>query len=307
MTQIYKYLPPARIDVLENLSIRFTQPSALNDPFEVLVNFSSLMTPDFYDSFFNQMFNFEIVNAEFRDEIEKVIDAQLSFLPVLEKDQLRSFFANGEIKVMLNALLHPIAKPIITQKQSGLSESFKSSFDKIFGVLSLTRRNDNLTMWSHYTDNHQGFVLEFNPNSKMLNNQRSKIKIFQTPQKVSYTNKRPELAILDSFKGNSKQIYSTVKKILFTKSSDWRYEEERRMLVTFNPPNDDLVEAKHEIYLHRFDSTSLLNIYMGINMSLDCKNRLCEIMTDSRFSHINLFQATLNKSEYKLEFESVQF
>ena len=30
----YKYLPPERIDVLRDLSIRFTQPSAQNDPFE---------------------------------------------------------------------------------------------------------------------------------------------------------------------------------------------------------------------------------------------------------------------------------
>ena len=32
----YKYLPPQRVDILENLKIRFTQVSALNDPFEGL-------------------------------------------------------------------------------------------------------------------------------------------------------------------------------------------------------------------------------------------------------------------------------
>ena len=30
----YKYLPPARVDVLQDLRIRYTQISALNDPFE---------------------------------------------------------------------------------------------------------------------------------------------------------------------------------------------------------------------------------------------------------------------------------
>ena len=30
----YKYLPPERIDILQNRLIRFTQPNALNDPFE---------------------------------------------------------------------------------------------------------------------------------------------------------------------------------------------------------------------------------------------------------------------------------
>ncbi|MEO6825094.1 MAG: hypothetical protein ABI167_10310 [Nitrosospira sp.] len=33
-SRIYKYVPQDRIDVLQNLTVRFTQPSALNDPFE---------------------------------------------------------------------------------------------------------------------------------------------------------------------------------------------------------------------------------------------------------------------------------
>lgn len=33
---VYKYLRPERIDVLKNSLIRFTQPAALNDPFESL-------------------------------------------------------------------------------------------------------------------------------------------------------------------------------------------------------------------------------------------------------------------------------
>ncbi|MEK6303336.1 MAG: DUF2971 domain-containing protein [Acidobacteriota bacterium] len=33
---VYKYLHPDRIDVLENSAIRFTQPAALNDPFETM-------------------------------------------------------------------------------------------------------------------------------------------------------------------------------------------------------------------------------------------------------------------------------
>jgi hypothetical protein len=32
---LYKYVPPERLDVLRNLRIRFTQPGAQNDPFEL--------------------------------------------------------------------------------------------------------------------------------------------------------------------------------------------------------------------------------------------------------------------------------
>jgi hypothetical protein len=39
----YKYVPPKRVDILENLKIRFTQVSALNDPFE---SFPAVRLPD---------------------------------------------------------------------------------------------------------------------------------------------------------------------------------------------------------------------------------------------------------------------
>jgi hypothetical protein len=37
---VYKYLHSDRIDVLENAAIRFTQPAALNDPFETMPCFT---------------------------------------------------------------------------------------------------------------------------------------------------------------------------------------------------------------------------------------------------------------------------
>ena len=40
---LFKYMRPERIDVVENLEIRFTQPDALNDPFELRPQFESLV------------------------------------------------------------------------------------------------------------------------------------------------------------------------------------------------------------------------------------------------------------------------
>jgi len=39
---VYKYLHPDRIDVLNNNLVRFTQPAALNDPFELMPNLSEI-------------------------------------------------------------------------------------------------------------------------------------------------------------------------------------------------------------------------------------------------------------------------
>ena len=41
---LFKYLRPERIDVIEKLEIRFTQPGALNDPFELRPRIESLVS-----------------------------------------------------------------------------------------------------------------------------------------------------------------------------------------------------------------------------------------------------------------------
>jgi len=43
---LYKFVTPDRADVIENGRIRFTQPGALNDPFEFQVLFQELFTPE---------------------------------------------------------------------------------------------------------------------------------------------------------------------------------------------------------------------------------------------------------------------
>src|SRR3712207_4510618 len=40
---LFKYIRAERIDVIDNLEIRFTQPGALNDPFELRPHFESLV------------------------------------------------------------------------------------------------------------------------------------------------------------------------------------------------------------------------------------------------------------------------
>jgi hypothetical protein len=40
---LFKYIRPERIDMIENLEIRFTQPDALNDPFELHPHFESIV------------------------------------------------------------------------------------------------------------------------------------------------------------------------------------------------------------------------------------------------------------------------
>ena len=52
---LYKYVTADRIDILQNGHIRFTQPSVLNDPFEMSADVTSVREGDRTDMSFGKM------------------------------------------------------------------------------------------------------------------------------------------------------------------------------------------------------------------------------------------------------------
>ncbi|MCV2884796.1 DUF2971 domain-containing protein [Aestuariibacter sp. AA17] len=43
-----------------------------------------------------------------------------------------------------------------------LGNNLRDTIERNIGILSLSKTNENLLMWSHYAQNHQGFVIGFN-------------------------------------------------------------------------------------------------------------------------------------------------
>jgi hypothetical protein len=121
-TSFYKYL---NLDGLRRIlagSVRFTQPSAFNDPFELLP---------------------EIVMPT--NEPERKINVQFDILgkrrvpPVGEVDVIPDGFGSGD----------PTSRDIVHQ------------LNGLIGIFCLSRQSDSLLMWSHYADQYAGAVVEF--------------------------------------------------------------------------------------------------------------------------------------------------
>ena len=68
--QLFKYLPPPRIDVLENLKIRYTQARALNDPFESLPGIL-LEDKQWYRQRHKEIIEEEVAQSNFRSNRER--------------------------------------------------------------------------------------------------------------------------------------------------------------------------------------------------------------------------------------------
>ncbi|MBE7546548.1 MAG: DUF2971 domain-containing protein [Candidatus Kuenenia stuttgartiensis] len=90
---------------------------------------------------------------------------------------------------------------------------------KQMGVLPFSEINDNILMWSHYSESHTGFCIEFErTDSNELGN-------WDYCMPVLYDDNLPTIKPIEL--GDKK----VVSKILTTKSKLWSYEREWRILV----------------------------------------------------------------------------
>ncbi|WP_032992393.1 DUF2971 domain-containing protein [Rhizobium leguminosarum] len=90
-----------------------------------------------------------------------------------------------------------------------------------FYVLCLAKRWDSHLMWAHYTSAHQGFAIRYRP--EIVDALRS-LDGFESDSDVAYSDAVPELRWFNSHPAEARLI-------LFTKSREWRYEEEYRVVL----------------------------------------------------------------------------
>jgi hypothetical protein len=121
-TSLYKYVTMDGLLRLLNGSVRFTQPSAFNDPFELLPEIVML------------------INEPRRDlPLQFDIAAPRRVPPVGDIDDIPDGYSSGD----------PTSRNIV------------HDLNKVIGILCLSRVCDSLLMWSHYAGQYSGAVVEF--------------------------------------------------------------------------------------------------------------------------------------------------
>lgn len=95
-----------------------------------------------------------------------------------------------------------------------------------YGLYCLSETCDNILMWAHYADNHQGFCLEFS-------NGDLRSSPFPVSWPITYQEDRP---IVDmTVTTDDEKIDEILHLGLLTKSRDWVYEREWRVLGGTGP------------------------------------------------------------------------
>lgn len=120
------------------------------------------------------------------------------------------------------------------------------------GVISLTETRDNLLMWSHYADQHQGMVIEYDLHHPFFTDLDGKT---ERLARVLYRKQRSRDLYSDSSNSGLVDLYG----ILFEKSDEWIYEKEHR--VSRKLINADLIAVTKKFWTeHPHGSNTYKNL-----------------------------------------------
>ncbi|WP_280151731.1 DUF2971 domain-containing protein [Piscinibacter sp. XHJ-5] len=118
------------------------------------------------------------------------------------------------------------------------------------GILCLSEDPLNLLMWGHYANAHQGAVVEFDASNEFFSGSRTPLGFHQFLRKVDYSDARPELPLehfrrhkmgfLNDHGSGWLELLRAEHPIFSTKSRDWSYEREWRLVRQLVGPEDPL-------------------------------------------------------------------
>lgn len=237
-SKLYKY-QPFNLYSLVNLirqELYFSKPENLNDPYDCDPPF------EITNSYRSQKNKKSLYDKIRNYETGKSGTDGLSF------DQL--YLTGGKPNIRFEREFIDNPKPIREQIKARV------------GVTCFSKYPDNFLLWSHYTDKHQGFCLEFDTTILQQDYPGTKIYGVDYPK----SNKLIRFNILDVLKNSERML----ELLLTRKSYSWRYEEEWRI---FSNKGGDA--AFH------YSQRALTGVYFGYNMRKDHKEVLISALADS--------------------------
>jgi hypothetical protein len=281
---LYKYLIPDRADILELEHIRYTQPAYLNDPFEMRPNFRELFSEkEMATQFRRQAFN--TVFKELRDKLPE------------GKRALGYVIASIAMIVMWRRMMETMRTVADT-----LSNKFRQDFEKVVeeklrhsvGVLSLTQRDDNLLMWSHYADQHRGFVLAIDEMHPVFSQRRSDEDEFNYLREVQYSiqRQRAELKLMGGVD------------LLLLKSTEWAHEEEWRIVRSLDDASAvALNPSDHTVHLFSLPPDAIKGVIYGAHIADEHRQRIQNILyAKPEYDHVWQMQAEVASERFGLNF-----
>ncbi|MES9901598.1 MAG: DUF2971 domain-containing protein [Sedimenticola sp.] len=276
--ELFKYVNEERIDILESGLVRFTQPQAFNDPFELNPHISSLADEPYLDDSFNS--NFETIIIEEYEQQPESFKSAISLL------QYRTYAESKKDEIRL------VGKNIAEHATPFVKNIIDESVARNIGILSLTEDSHNLLMWAHYANSHGGFVIGLDSQHEFFDQRKSEDDGLRCLKKLKYNNSRPSLIL-----SNVKSLES-----FMIKGDIWEYEKEWRMALSLKESCVIKESQPYDIHLFRIPFEAFRSVLIGARATEKTKAKIRSIVeSNTSLNHINIFQMKVHDTKFKLE------
>lgn len=293
--KLYKYFAPERSSFFEDWLIRFTQPGALNDPFEMRPHIAGFGT---------QAEELALASDRWENHAKGKYDKL-----VKQRGHLMSY---KDFRAKIERFRSPMIQEAIA-KSSEQNPKMARKFDEILnsgmGILSLSETPDSLLMWPHYGDSHRGFVIEFDTLSPFFKQERPPecvevseenanifAKEYGRLRKISYVNDRPSEVV-------TKMCFS----VLLTKGMPWKYEDEWRMLMPLEYAEEKRIPDRfgYPVCLFRVPQNAVTKVILGCAANAELVDRVLTLRDRNETQHVAIEQARVDERYFQLRFDSV--
>ncbi|KOF04119.1 hypothetical protein OB69_03810 [Roseivirga seohaensis subsp. aquiponti] len=190
-----------------------------------------------------------------------------------------------------------LASNILGGKNADL-EGFHSQIDQLIsslnekvGIYSLAGRYNHELLWAHYANSHKGFCVEYDLYKLQKGYSNEDLYTFR----INYSSRPPQLSISDI---TSRDILSAIKKVAGSKSKEWKYEDETR--IVFDKPK-----------LRHYHPKAIIGIYFGLRMPTEIREDIMKRLSGRDLKFYEIIQtpntycferreiSNYNKSEFK--------
>ncbi|WP_338919263.1 DUF2971 domain-containing protein [Pseudomonas silesiensis] len=186
----------------------------------------------------------------------------------------------------------PAKRVIATQRAINRADSFfkdgrfQETAMAAVGILSLSRTPWHVLMWSHYAQHHTGFVVEFQEPEVIPPRENGLHQRWLITFEVKYTVDRP---VVERWKRTE---LTSIDKIFMSKSIEWEYEEEERVVNYMDGPG-----------IFEYEPSLLKSVIAGCKISDKHFALLSAAVKEAnkyRTIKISLFRAELDERKYRL-------
>src|SRR5260370_15223570 len=248
--RLFKYLPRSRVDVIENLRIRFTPLMATNDIFEVRRTFKKLVGPKF-DQLLSEQ------SADLDPEATAIVELKKLGISddqarVLAKETLIQKFG-PDFKAILQKMVADVAKVVVPtlNRDDNIEQVLMNVGGQLVG-LSLSEDGHNSMMLAHYGEQGRGFVLEFDTSDSFFS-------------KSQITGKTRRLQKVEYFDEPIEELMDAPEKALISKTTNWTFEKEWRLTLRADEADIELPGSPDPIHLFNIPPSCISKVLLGYN------------------------------------------